>query len=387
MSTSEEDQFEILENKEPEKESAWVDEDDAQPKVIRTQQYEEVWKHKEVKDELSEEDKELLKIDPNAPKTSTPHEIPMRRFDETVPLLRSHKGPVTTCQFHQTDNVLMTGGYDNLLHFYRMEGYKVNPILDARVPFRVETGRYLDDENVVALSGKHSFFTYNMRRDASTTFEKTFTPGQLITRLAVGNQYVAMLNDKQMTTPLLDKKSLQVVENLRSSTQFLSMAFHPTENVLVMTGSKASISVWDLRKMRCRAMLTDEGSINTMSVAFSPDGNYISCGSTGGIVNIYEWKDIEKSNTPTPFHSFNNLVYDCTHIVSTNSLLLMSTWKGENQLKLGNIQNKFTYSNFPGFAGLGKVQESTISPHSAYVASGRSGGRVALFRLLDYNNY
>lgn len=374
-------------DEQPKATNAWEDEDDKfVAPVVR--QYDELWERKKKIDEdIDENDKELLAASSEREaKNAQEHMVQLRKLT-AANSQRKTKGIITATQFHPTDNILLTAGEDRFMHLFRIEGDKSVPLVDKKLKRSIQYAKYVKNE-VMMTSQTQSLTFYDIESDRMNEIKQLGKYSHIgFSHFSVGPKYISLTNTKELSSIIIDSTSHLVVNELKGSRQILDSVFHPTEDVLITACNKGTINVWDLKKMRCRSLINDEGSLNCTSVTISPDGKYIAVGSDGGIVNVYDWATFEQSRTPKPFHSFQNLVTDCTRLAFRRGLLLMASNKSENQVRLANIEEKSVYSNVPGFMKLGRIQEVDISPSCGYFALGDSRGRVGLFRLEDYPNY
>ena len=56
--------------------------------------------------------------------------------------------------------------------------------------------------------------------------------------------------------------------------------------VVVVVG-EGKVYVWDMSARECVNVFVDEGCINGTTIAVSPDSQYVACGSSSGVVNLY----------------------------------------------------------------------------------------------------
>lgn len=72
------------------------------------------------------------------------------------------------------------------------------------------------------------------------------------------------------------------------------------------------------------------------SLAVSPNDQYLACGSSSGVVNIYEGTNIFSSAAPRPIKVALNLVTQVTSLKfnATSEVLAMASVEKENAVKL-----------------------------------------------------
>ncbi|KAL7722485.1 WD domain containing protein [Entamoeba marina] len=380
------DEFTLFEdtNNPTETKDAWNDEEE-KPSLPKGQDYDDVWKRKELAIE-DEETRELLTVSSKKPKKGKKrNEISFRKLPDAN-LERKSSRFITCCQFHPTDNILISTALDSYLHVFRISGNTSTPILDYKTLRPIQFSRLIGNKVLMTLSTPR-LNLYDLESQKNQLLQP-FTSYEQIKwqNFSVGKDYVSLYDHEDLASILLDSKTFHVVDKLKGSRQILSSVFHEQDNTYLTCGNHGSINVWDLRTMRCRYLIEDYGASNTISIATNTDGSLIATGSDGGVVNIYNYKDFGTADVK-PIHTFKNLVADCNRLQFSGNLLAMSSCRGEQQLRIANMNKMSVFSNFPNFVKIGVVQEIAFSPHSGYFAFGSSSGRVGLFRFNDYPNY
>jgi U3 small nucleolar RNA-associated protein 18 len=52
------------------------------------------------------------------------------------------------------------------------------------------------------------------------------------------------------------------------------------------------VYVWDVRQRKCLHRFIDEGCLGGLSLSLSAGDQYLACGSTSGVVNIYSGSNV-----------------------------------------------------------------------------------------------
>ena len=60
------------------------------------------------------------------------------------------------------------------------------------------------------------------------------------------------------------------------------------------------VHVWDMNSRNCVHKFVDDGCIVGTSIAVSPTQQYLACGSSSGVVNLYDTSKLENCSLPKP---------------------------------------------------------------------------------------
>ncbi len=60
------------------------------------------------------------------------------------------------------------------------------------------------------------------------------------------------------------------------------------------------VYVWDMNAKVCVHKFVDDGCIKGTSIAISPTQQYLACGSSSGVVNLYNTSQLENNSLPKP---------------------------------------------------------------------------------------
>lgn len=98
--------------------------------------------------------------------------------------------------------------------------------------------------------------------------------------------------------------------------------------------------VWDMDSRMCVHRFYDDGCVDGASIAMSPNNQYLACGSSSGVVNIYDTASVS-DKAPRPVAALDRLVTSVDSLAFNSSseiLATASTFKAK-ALKLVNIIN------------------------------------------------
>lgn len=96
------------------------------------------------------------------------------------------------------------------------------------------------------------------------------------------------------------------------------------------------VYVWDVGSRKCLHRFTDDGCIQGSSVAVSPSGQLVACGSRSGVVNVYETSVAMATAHPQPRKALMHLVTCASSVQfnATSQMLAMASDEKEGALKL-----------------------------------------------------
>ncbi|XP_037790960.1 U3 small nucleolar RNA-associated protein 18 homolog [Penaeus monodon] len=188
---------------------------------------------------------------------------------------------------------------------------------------------------------------------------------------------------------IFDTKTLSHIDTLQASEEVTSATFNSSGTRMYTHGNGGDVLTWDINNRQCVQKFYDDGCIDGMSIALSPNNQYLACGSSSGIVNIYDTADLTK-DTPLPVKVLDKLVTSVTSLTfnTSSELLAMGSEFKENAFKLVHFPSMTYFTNFPREGtNLARVQVAQFSPNGGYIAAGNNGGTVRLYRLKHYGSY
>lgn len=91
-----------------------------------------------------------------------------------------------------------------------------------------------------------------------------------------------------------------------------------------------------MKNRTCIHKFSDDGCLKGTSISISGDNKLLACGSSSGIVNLYETTSIFNSNNPKPLKILPNLTTAVNSLKFNHSsqLLGMASFKKTSSLKL-----------------------------------------------------
>ncbi|KAM9780248.1 U3 small nucleolar RNA-associated protein 18 homolog [Neosynchiropus ocellatus] len=303
---------------------------------------------------------------------------------------------LTSVQFHPAAQVVMTAGLDCSVSLFQVDG-KTNPKIQSvhldRFPvFKARFSR--DGESVIATSLRNKmFYMYDMMagqvspvnaiRGLNEARVKDFTVcPQGGTLLFTGtNGYLH----------LVTLKTKEVVRSVKVNGTAVGVAFNQDGTKFFTSSEEGEVFVWDVRGGPCVNRFTDDGCVKATSMAASPDGRHLACGSQSGVVNIYSQEDCLTSSSPEPLKAVMNLLTPATSLAfnPSSEILAIASGAENDAVRLVHVPSLSVFSNFPMSRSkvVYRVNALDFSPHSGFFSLANNKGHAPLYRLLHYKSF
>ncbi|KAK6049663.1 hypothetical protein COOONC_12832 [Cooperia oncophora] len=164
---------------------------------------------------------------------------------------------------------------------------------------------------------------------------------------------------------VLSSSSMELVKTLSAPTDVTSVQFLPGSNreIWAMT-ERGEVIIWNLNGSQ--HLFRDEGAVRGTKIRLSGDGNKVACGSSTGIVNVYDAADVRNSTDPKPDTVVTNLVTSCDSIAFNHDCQAMAF---SSNVKMSNVECV------------------EFSPHSGYLGIGCGNGQLILERMNHFEDY
>lgn len=294
---------------------------------------------------------------------------------------------IRAVEFHPSSSVLLTAGYHKTLDLFQVDG-QVNPVLQSvhLERFPISTAHFTADGQEIIMAGKRkSFFVYDMMAGKITQIhgirgrEERFFDKFVV---SPDNELLVFLG-KDGYMPLVSNKTKQWVADLKMNGRVRGVAFTSDGKRMLSIGSDGKVYVWDMATRDCVHCFTDDGCVLGNTVAVSPSGRYVACGSDSGVVNLYD-DQCFTNERPKPLKAVMNLTtaIDQTVFNSSSEILALTSQRKKDAMKLLHLPSLTVFSNWPtAKTPLAHVTAVDISPLSRFVAIGNDKGKVLLYRL------
>eukprot|EP00117_Sycon_ciliatum_P035220 scpid55567/ scgid26747/ U3 small nucleolar RNA-associated protein 18 homolog len=300
---------------------------------------------------------------------------------------------IQSIHFHPSAPVVLTAGLHKQLKLYQVNN-EDNPVLHSMFMknFPIHSAQFTPDGSQIIMSSRRSYFyTYDIASNKAMQNagmwgrqEKSFE----VFAISPDNEFLAFTG-RDGSVLIVSNKSKQLVGTCRMSGSAIAMAFTPSGEQLLSAGSDGRVYVWDMKSRTCCHSFMDEGSFHLTSLAVSPDKKFVACGSSSGVVNVYDGSCFLNSE-PKPLQTLNNLAPFCASSLQynhTGEILAMTSRRMEQGLRLTHFPSMSVFSNWPKLKSkLASVQCLSFSPSSEYMAMGNDRGKAMLFRLDHYKS-
>ncbi|XP_060064815.1 U3 small nucleolar RNA-associated protein 18 homolog [Ylistrum balloti] len=305
------------------------------------------------------------------------------------------QGKLYAVKFHPSAQVMLTAGSNQTLSLFQVDG-KNNPKIQSVFldNFPIFSAHFTPDGREVVLSSKHqSFVYYDMIAGKVVKVPKIKGLGQSRMKnfvMSPDGSYLVFLGSYG-SMHLISAKSKEWIQDLKMNGSVESVAFSRDGTTMYSHGDDGEVYIWDMNTRDCVHHFTDDGCTKGTSLAASPNGQYLACGSYSGVVNIYETKTCRTSRSPKPLKALMNLTTPCTDAIfhPSSEVLALSSNFTEKAVKLTHLPSMTVFSNYPDRLDneLRVPRSMDFSPNGGYFTVGTNKGSALLYRLKHYGNY
>uniref|UniRef100_A0A672H219 U3 small nucleolar RNA-associated protein 18 homolog n=1 Tax=Salarias fasciatus TaxID=181472 RepID=A0A672H219_SALFA len=309
---------------------------------------------------------------------------------------RPSEDRLSTVQFHPSAQVVMTAGLDQSISLFQVDG-RTNPKIQSIVldKFPVHKAQFsLDGETVIATGLRNKmFYLYDMMegRVVPVNAVRGLNESRVKEFSVCPDGGNLLLTGTNGYLHLLTLKTKEVVGSMKINGDVTGVAFSQDGGKVFVNSEEGEVYVWDLRSSRCVNRFTDDGCVRSTSIAASPNGHFLACGSQSGVVNIYSQESCLNSSSPKPLKAVMNLLTAATSLAfnPTSEILAMASRVQDEALRLLHVSSLTVFSNFP-IANRKYVYRAgclDFSPHSGFFSLANNKGHAPLLRLLHYNDF
>ncbi|KAM8844122.1 U3 small nucleolar RNA-associated protein 18 homolog isoform 1-T4 [Spinachia spinachia] len=309
---------------------------------------------------------------------------------------RPSEDRLSTVQFHPSAQVVMTAGLDQSVSLFQVDG-KTNPKIQSihLERFPVHRAQFsLGGDTVIATGLKNKvFYLYDMMEGRVTPVHNVRGLNEARVKefsvRPVGGEL--LLTGTNGYLHLLTLKTKEVVLSLKANGDVVGVAFSHDGSKVFANSEDGEVFVWDMRSSRCVSRFTDEGCVKGTSIAASPDGQYLACGSQSGVVNVYSQAACLNTAHPRPLKAVMNLLTSATSLTfnPSSEILAIASRAEDEAVRLLHLPSFTVFSNFP--VSKRKIIYRTscldFSPRSGFLSLANNKGHAPLFRLLHYKDF
>lgn len=309
---------------------------------------------------------------------------------------RPSEDKLTTVQFHPSAQVVLTAGIDQSVSLFQVDG-KTNPKIQSIYleRFPVHKAQFsLDGETVIATSLRNKmFYLYDMMegRVVPVHSVRGLNEARVKEFSVCPDGGALLLTGTNGYLHLLTLKTNEVIRSMKINGDVSGVSFSPDGRKAFVNSEDGEVFVWDIRSSRCLNRFTDDGCVRGTSIAASPNGRYLACGSQAGVVNIYSQESCLNSTNPKPLRAVMNLLTSATSLRfnPTSEILAVASRAEDEAVRLVHLPSLTVFSNFPVAKRKITYRVSCLdfSPHSGFFSLANNKGHAPLFRLLHYQDF
>uniref|UniRef100_A0A7M4E256 UTP18 small subunit processome component n=1 Tax=Crocodylus porosus TaxID=8502 RepID=A0A7M4E256_CROPO len=186
-------------------------------------------------------------------------------------------------------------------------------------------------------------------------------------------------------------QTMELIGSMKINGKAVASNFTPDSSKIYTNSDEGEVFIWDVKSRRCINKFTDEGCLHGRCLALSKNGQYVACGSSSGVVNVYTSDTCLQEANPKPVKAIMNLVTAATSLVfnSTTEILAVASNKADDAVKLVHIPSFTVFSNFPVFRrkAIYLTQSMDFSPRSGFFSIGNNKGKALLYRVNHYSDF
>ncbi|XP_059341836.1 U3 small nucleolar RNA-associated protein 18 homolog isoform X1 [Ammospiza nelsoni] len=307
---------------------------------------------------------------------------------------RFANGKLVTVQFHPSAQVVMTAGHDRSVSLFQVDGIR-NPKIQSIYleSFPIYKAHFsMDGEQVIATGTHHSmFFVYDMMAGSIIPIPKVRGVEEKFLRnfeLSPDGSFMLLIGNSGYLH-LLSMKTKELISTMKVNGRCTASAFTPDSSKIYSYSKEGEVFIWDVRSRKSLHKFEDEGSLEGKCIAVSKNNQYVACGSSSGVVNLYTTDVCLKENRPKPVKAIMNLVTSATCVTfnPTTEILAVASRDADEAVKLVHLPSYTVFSNFPVFRKkqIYLTQSMDFSPRSGYFSVANNKGKALLFRLKHYS--
>uniref|UniRef100_F6PLP2 U3 small nucleolar RNA-associated protein 18 homolog n=1 Tax=Monodelphis domestica TaxID=13616 RepID=F6PLP2_MONDO len=342
-------------------------------------------------DESDENEDDLLQRTGNFISTSAslPRGILQMKSCLNANAERPSSAKISSVQFHPRAQVIMVAGLDNAISLFQVDG-ETNPKIQSIYleQFPVYRARFsASGEEVLATSNLSKIlYVYDMMggnvipvhqvRGLKEKFVRNF-------EVSPDGSFL-LLNGSSGYFHLLSMKTKELIGSMKINGKVATSAFSSDSTKIYASSVDGEVYIWDVNTRKCLNKFTDEGCLRGLSIAVSRNGQYVACGSSSGVVNVYNQDTCLREANPKPIKAIMNLVTGVTSMAfsPTTEILAISSNEANEAVRLVHLPSCTVFLNFPmnRIKQISLAQTLDFSPRSGYFALGNNKGKALLYR-------
>lgn len=311
---------------------------------------------------------------------------------------------IQSLHFHPTHPLLISGGFDQTLRIYHIDGKK-NPLVSSlhvrRLPFKTALF-HPDGVRVLAGGAKKNFRIWDIETGNVVKVTNLYghddnQPNFERFKVSPCGKYIALIG-VQGWMNILSATTGQWIAGAKIDDDISDLVWYGDGSGVILANKHGDVWEWDVKTRTFSKRWKDEGGIGITKIAIGGKGDrWLAIGSSNGIVNVYDRKTVQAGGAETglfgeplvykPRSVLKQLVTTITslEISPDGQILAMASDQKQNSLKLVHIPTFTAFKNWPtANTPLGKVTAVAFTPGGEMISVGNQAGRARLWRLNHY---
>lgn len=348
-----------------------------------------------LKDVLSQTTSYLSKTKSKLLPTS---DLDIQRLADVTKQMTS-KAVVQTVEFHPTQPLVLTGGFDKTLRIYQIDG-KTNPIVSSlyieNCPFRTALF-HPDGKRVIAGGRRRYLFIWDLETGSVEKVSRLY--GHEHTQnsfekfvISPCGEYIALIGDQGWMN-VLSAQSGQWLAGAKVEGKLVDISWTDPQSVTLIN-TRGDVWNWDVEKRHFSSRWRDPSLVGVTSIAQCK--KYIAVGMDNGIVSIYDRQNPKRGlrmsdSEPETWEAVGvveNLVtpISALRFSPDGQMLVVSSKLKRDALRIVHIPSFSVFKNWPtSSTPLGHVSCVAWSPQNQMLVAGNEGGHVRLWTLNHYS--
>jgi U3 small nucleolar RNA-associated protein 18 len=322
-------------------------------------------------------------------RTRQPGKLTIKRLRDANQQAPSHAA-IQTMSFHPNYPLLLTGGYDQTLRIYHIDGKLNTPassLFLRNIPIQ-NASFHPDGKRVFAGGRRKHFHVWDLESGKIDKISRMYGHESMQTSmeqfaLSPDGQFMALAGTGGWIN-ILSAATGQWIDAIKV-TKGISDFKWMQDGTLMIANLAAELWDYSLAERKVVRRWTDYGGMNTTKLALGgPQDRWIAVGSKSGIVNIYDRRADGDQTAPVPVRSLDQLatsIHDL-QISSDGQILAMASRAKKDALRMVHLPSCTVFSNWPTKSTpLGKIGAVAFSPQSEMLSAGNEAGKVTLWNL------
>lgn len=311
----------------------------------------------------------------------------------------SSQAVVQTIEFHPNKPLVLTGGFDQTLRIYQIDG-KHNPVATSlhieNCPFRTALF-HPDGKRVIAAGRRRYMFIWDLETGSVEKISRLY--GHEHTQssfekfiLSPDGEYIALAGDNGWMN-LLGAHSGQWVAGAKIEGEIVDFVW--TEgSCITLINKSGDIWVWDSSTKHFKSRWRDPSLVGVTCLAQST--HWLAVGMDSGIVSVYSRQNpkigMRLSDSEPESRDADQIVENLVTSISSmrfnpdGQMLAISSKLKKDALRIVHVPSFSVFKNWPtSSTPLGHVSCIAWSPQNQMLAAGNEGGYARLWALNHYS--